>query len=97
MRSPFRPLLLPLLAALALTACAGNGPRRPGDSPAGSKSLADQRSEFLIECQRREQLNQPRPADCPTTERESSLSQPTLGPLATPFPALPTLPGGLRR
>lgn len=96
MSNEFRPLVTTLALTLLLSACAGNAPRRPADSRSDARSLADQNSDFLAECQRREELNQPRSPDCPTTG-ESRLSQPTLGPLATPFPSLPGLPGGFVR
>jgi len=95
MRNEFRLLMIPLTLSL-LSACAGDAPRRPGESRADARSLSDQRSDFLVECQRREELNQPRSPDCPSSS-EPRLSQPTLGPLATPFPTLPGLPGGLIR
>lgn len=97
MRDQFRlsvsPLALPLALVLLLSACAGSAPRRPGDSRTAGSSLAESRSDFLVECERREQLNQPRSPECPDSASGSSLSQPTLGPLATPIPTLPTLPG----
>lgn len=94
---PVVPLALPLALILLLSACAGQAPRRPGDSRAAAASLADPRSEFLIECERRARLNQPRSPQCPDESTGAGLSQPTLGPLATPIPSLPTLPGGLIR
>ena len=96
MSNEFRPLVIPLALTLLLSACAGNAPRRPGDSRSDTRSLAEQNSDFLAECQRREELNQPRSPSCPTTS-ESRFSQPTLGPLASPFPSLPGLPGSLTR
>lgn len=97
MSDQFRVVLLPLSLVLMLSACAGNGPRRPASSDAERKSLAEQRSDFLVDCQRREELRQPRSPECPDSRSEPGLSQPTLGPLGGSIPNLPTLPGGLIR
>ena len=97
MPDQFRVALLPLSLVLMLSACAGNAPRRPADSEAERKSLAEQRTDFLAECQRREELRQPRSPECPDSRAEPGLSQPTLGPLGGSIPSLPTLPGGMFR
>lgn len=97
MPDQFRVALLPLSLALTLSACAGNAPRRPADSDAERKALAEQRADFLADCQRREELRQPRSPECPDTRAEPGLSQPTLGPLGGSIPSLPTLPGGMFR
>jgi len=96
MRDQFHRLTMPMLLTLLVSACANQAPRRPGDGRSNGSTLADQRDDFLIDCQRREQLNQPRSRECPTSS-ETRLSQPTLGPLVSPFPSLPGLPGGLTR
>lgn len=97
MPDQFRLVLLPLSLVLLLSACAGNAPRRPTDSAAERKSLSEQQSDFLVECQRREELRQPRSSRCPDSRNEPGLSQPTLGPLGGSIPSLPTLPGGMFR
>lgn len=96
MRKQFLPMTLLLGLTLAVSACAGGKPRRPGGASQSPSTLAEQRSEFLRDCARREQLNQPRPVECPDSAPDS-VAQPQFGPLLPPVPSLPTLPGGLIR
>jgi hypothetical protein len=91
MRHRFLPLLLPLTAGLLLSACAGQAPKRQGAGTMPSEQWAA----FLADCQRREQLQQPRSVDCPRTQPQAA--QPGLEPLMPPLTSLPTLPGGLIR